>query len=146
MGGGGTGMSDTSALWIYALPLGALMAGYAWRQRHVHARSVSLLEAAREAGLHEPPSLHPKIDTARCIGCGSCVSACPEAPQHQVLGLIHGKAALVSPSECIGHGACRSACPVERDHAGVRHRDAGRRYPAYQSGLPDQRAGALHRR
>jgi thioredoxin reductase len=29
-----------------------------------------------------------------------------------VLGLINGKANLVSPTDCIGHGACRAACPV----------------------------------
>jgi thioredoxin reductase (NADPH) len=28
------------------------------------------------------------------------------------LGIIHGKAELVSPTECIGHGACRASCPV----------------------------------
>jgi thioredoxin reductase/NAD-dependent dihydropyrimidine dehydrogenase PreA subunit len=52
------------------------------------------------------------VDPLKCIGCGSCISACPEQPEHHVLGLIGGKARLVSPTECIGHGACRSACPV----------------------------------
>ena len=28
-----------------------------------------------------------------------------------MLGLIHGKAELLSPTECIGHGACFTACP-----------------------------------
>lgn len=65
-----------------------------------------------EAGLVEPASLHPRIDPNICIGCGACVAACPEQPEHQVLGLIGLKARLVSPSDCIGHGACRTACPV----------------------------------
>ena len=30
-----------------------------------------------------------------------------------MLGIIGGRAELVSPADCIGHGACRSACPVE---------------------------------
>jgi thioredoxin reductase len=30
-----------------------------------------------------------------------------------VLGLLDGRAQLVSPSDCIGHGACKTACPVE---------------------------------
>ena len=65
------------------------------------------------AGLLEPASLHPVIDPARCIGCGSCIKACPEQPEHQVLGLINGRAQLVSPTDCIGHGACKTACPVD---------------------------------
>jgi thioredoxin reductase len=41
------------------------------------------------------------------------VRACPEQPEHHVLGLIEGKAHLISPTECIGHGACKTACPVD---------------------------------
>lgn len=49
----------------------------------------------------------------RCgASAGACVKACPEQPTHTVLGLINGKAQLVSPTDCIGHGACRAACPV----------------------------------
>lgn len=70
-------------------------------------------ERSAAEGLAEPASLHPVIDATRCIGCGSCVKACPEQPEHHVLGLIGNKAHLISPSDCIGHGACRSACPVD---------------------------------
>jgi thioredoxin reductase/NAD-dependent dihydropyrimidine dehydrogenase PreA subunit len=44
------------------------------------------------------------------MGCGSCVSACPE---NNVLGLIRGKAHLIHPTHCIGHGACKQACPMD---------------------------------
>ena len=64
------------------------------------------------AGLGEllPPTLHPVIDPALCIGSGACVQACPE---HQVIGLVQGRARLVNAMSCIGHGACASACPAQ---------------------------------
>ena len=61
----------------------------------------------------EPASLHPLIDQAKCLGCGACVKACPETPHHDVLGLIDGKAVLISPTDCIGHGACKIVCPFD---------------------------------
>lgn len=80
------------------------------RQRNKKSRhNLNQLAQAKAAGLAEPASLHPLIDHARCIGCGSCVEACPEKT---VIGLINGKATLVNPSLCIGHGACRTACPT----------------------------------
>lgn len=70
------------------------------------------LKTATEAGMLEPPTLHPDIDPTICIGCKSCVVACPEQDAHTVLGMIGKKAWLVGPSDCIGHGACKTACPV----------------------------------
>ena len=70
------------------------------------------LRAATEAGMLEPPTLHPDIDPTLCIGCGSCVAACPEQDAHAVLGMIGKKAWLVGPTDCIGHGACKTACPA----------------------------------
>lgn len=99
---------DPIAIAVYALPLALIWFGYAHRKRAVHDRSAALLESARSDGMTEPPSMHPKIDPARCLGCAVCVDACPE---HDVLGLIHGKAVLVQPANCIGHGACKDACP-----------------------------------
>lgn len=98
---------------VYALPLLAIWAIYWLRRRRLDALNSATLAEAREAGLIEPASLHPRIDAARCLGCGACVTACPEQPAHQVLGLIAGRAHLVSPTDCIGHGACKTACPTD---------------------------------
>lgn len=65
--------------------------------------------AARSSGAL-PPSLHPVIDEARCIGSGSCVKVCPEG---DVLAVLDGKAEVVNPTSCIGHGECLRACPVD---------------------------------
>ena len=111
MGSESTGDLLTWAL--YCLPLLLIMAIYLLRQRRIHQRSQRAHHEAVAAGLTEPASLHPVIDPSRCLGCGACVKACPEQPQHEVLGLIGGKAVLVGPTDCIGHGACKTACPFD---------------------------------
>ncbi len=60
-------------------------------------------------GFDDPPSLHPRIDPSLCIGCGSCVEACPE---EDVLRVIDGRARLVNASHCVGHGRCKTVCPT----------------------------------
>ena len=65
---------------------------------------------AEELGFHEPVSLHPVINPDLCIGSGACVTACPE---HDILGVAHGKGITINASRCVGHGACFHACPVQ---------------------------------
>ena len=67
------------------------------------------IKKAKEAGLHEPVSLHPYIDVNSCIQTGACIAACPE---HDILGIRNGKATIINASQCIGHGACFHACPT----------------------------------
>ena len=78
----------------------------AHRKRETEAHA-----AAERAGLvsHGPVGQHPLIRTDACIGCGGCVTACPEG---DVLGLINGKANIIKAHKCIGHGLCAEACPV----------------------------------
>ena len=104
---------DVWSLVIYALPLSGITAYYMLRQRRTHLRHSEILQESVAAGLTEPASLHPVIDPAKCLGCGTCVAACPETSHHDVLGLIDGKAALIGPTDCIGHGACKTACPFD---------------------------------
>src|SRR5215471_15713337 len=94
---------------LYISVFAAIVVIYFSLRRRSEARNIATLEAAAEAGLLEPASLHPEIDPATCLGCGACVRACPEG---KILGLVDGKAQLIEPTQCIGHGACRAACPT----------------------------------
>jgi thioredoxin reductase/NAD-dependent dihydropyrimidine dehydrogenase PreA subunit len=103
-------MIPTAALVpVYALPLALAVFGWARHHARRTARNQMLLSHNRAAGLAEPPSLHPRIDPARCIGCNACVRACPE---HDVLGLVGRTAMLIEPWACVGHGVCMDACPT----------------------------------
>jgi thioredoxin reductase/ferredoxin len=98
---------------VYAVPFAGITAYYMIRQRRVHAKHAKVFDDAVAAGMTEPASLHPLIDASKCLGCGTCIKACPETSHHDVLGLINGKAALIGPTDCIGHGACKTACPFD---------------------------------
>lgn len=102
-------MGEYSYLLVYAAPLALIVGIYALLKRRKSKRAERQLAEAIEAGLTEPLSLHPFIDPAICLGCGSCASACPEG---DVIGIIRGKAAMIEPTHCIGHGACADACPT----------------------------------
>lgn len=95
------------------MPFAVVTVYYVMRQRRVHARHLKVLNDSVAAGMTEPASLHPLIDPSKCLGCGTCVKACPETSHHDVLGLINGKAVLIGPTDCIGHGACKTACPLD---------------------------------
>ena len=97
-------------LGIYAVPLLLVWFLFYRSRRKAEDRHIAAREAAKAAGLTEPASLHPVIDKALCLGCGACVSACPEG---EIIGLIEGKAELIEPTHCIGHGACKAACPFD---------------------------------
>jgi len=96
---------------IVAAPLLLIWLVYNWYKSNQTRTNIAIKNESIEAGLTEPASLHPIINSNICLGCGSCVNACPEA-KHQVLGLIDNKAELLNPSDCIGHGACKTACPA----------------------------------
>ncbi len=49
-----------------------------------------------------------KVDKEKCVGCETCVSACPVT----AISMADGKA-QVKESDCIECGACVGECPAE---------------------------------
>lgn len=100
---------DTILTWLIA---GSVLGFFFLRYWSAHRRSEALMRAAvdRESFFSDgPKAQHPKIQTDSCIGCGACVTVCPEG---DVLALVSGKATIINGHKCIGHGLCAEACPV----------------------------------
>ncbi|HET6169371.1 MAG TPA: NAD(P)-binding domain-containing protein, partial [Terracidiphilus sp.] len=100
---------ETLLTWIIA---GAVLAFFLVRYWRDHKRKEDQAREKAERGpafSEGPMAQHPRIHTDACIGCGACVTACPEG---DVLALIDGKAAIVNAHKCIGHGLCAEECPV----------------------------------
>lgn len=103
-------MSVITSVAAYALPAASIWGLYSLGRIKAMTRATDTLSEMTEAGLVEPPTLHPVIDTDRCIGCKACALACPEG---KILGIVNEKAVLIEPTRCVGHGACAAACPVD---------------------------------
>lgn len=102
----------SSLFLIYIVPTLLIIIMYVLNNKLHERRNLSIKNEEFEAGLTEPASLHPAFDHSRCLGCGSCIMACHEKDKN-VLGLICGKAELISPTNCVGDGACKKACPID---------------------------------
>jgi thioredoxin reductase/Pyruvate/2-oxoacid:ferredoxin oxidoreductase delta subunit len=99
--------------WILLVCLAATLGvGLVLARREELARmadAVAARERAVRAGANEARLQHPVVDLSRCLGCGTCVAACPE---DGVLELVHGQAAVVRSARCVGVAACERECPV----------------------------------
>jgi thioredoxin reductase/NAD-dependent dihydropyrimidine dehydrogenase PreA subunit len=73
-------------------------------------KAIATLEDMAALGEVVPDTMHPVVDTNRCIGSGGCVVACPEK---DVLAVVKGRAVVLNPLACVGHSACIDACPVQ---------------------------------
>ena len=103
---------STDTLIVVAIAVGLIaitVIPYVRSLRHREETNVRRLQASVEAGLDEPPTLHPVVDPEICLGSGACVAACPEG---DILGLVRSRPELLHASRCVGHGQCAAACPV----------------------------------
>ncbi|MEZ6016774.1 MAG: NAD(P)-binding domain-containing protein [Planctomycetota bacterium] len=91
-----------------------VLAGLAWwaraREQSVREKVSAEVAVARERGSDRARLQYPHVDLSRCLGCGLCVSACPE---EGVLEVLLGQARVVHGARCVGHGRCATACPVD---------------------------------
>ncbi|MCK5552176.1 MAG: DUF362 domain-containing protein, partial [Deltaproteobacteria bacterium] len=62
--------------------------------------------SSREGKLKQHSSVAPRVKTARCTGCGTCIGWCP----HGAISILNDKA-RIDPQPCIGCGECLSVCP-----------------------------------
>ena len=100
---------DTLFTWLIA---GSVLGFFLLRYWIAHKRKESQAKATKERGAlfsEGPRAQHPRVSLDACIGCGGCVSVCPEG---DVLALIDGKATIINGHKCIGHGLCAEECPV----------------------------------
>ena len=87
---------------------------------------------ARAEGTHEARLQVPFVDLSRCLGCATCIRACPE---DGVLDLIHGQAAVVHGARCVGHGLCARECPTEAIKVTIAGLEERRDIPALEEDL-----------
>jgi thioredoxin reductase (NADPH) len=99
------------SLLFYAIVLIVVAIPLVFYIARTRERTARMLKSAEKGKLFSegPKAQHPSIDLSNCIGCGSCVRACPEG---DVLAVFSGKAAVINGHKCIGHGLCAEACPV----------------------------------
>jgi len=83
-----------------------------------------------------------EIDESKCDGCGECIPSCHEG----AIGLVGGKARLVSDALCDGLGACLGECPqdairiTEREAADFDERAVALRLERLRPPAPARRA------
>lgn len=89
---------------------------YFLKFRKQQKQHIARRKEAESLGIIKPRAQYPFINTSLCIGCGSCIAACPEG---DVLGIVYGKATIINGLRCVGHGHCEKACPVSGIKVGL---------------------------
>jgi len=109
-------MSDALTWGISLLVVAAIVVPYLVSFRKERKVGRARLDEATRLGTNRAVAQFPFIDAMRCIGCNSCVEACPEG---DVLAVVGGTATVVNGLRCIGHGRCEIACPVGAIEVGL---------------------------
>ena len=110
--------------WPFVLTVaGGLLATFAvvsvWQRsidREKNRLNLTALKDARARGKNKAIAQYPIVQTTLCVGCGTCVEACPE---DNVLGIVNGIAEVINGSRCVGHAKCAEACPMEAITVGL---------------------------
>lgn len=103
-------MSGENLTWVLSVAVVAgIVLPYAISFRKRRNTDRTRKAEAVQLGFDRPTAQFPFVDPMACIGCGSCVEACPE---HDVLGVVGGVATIVNGLRCVGHARCEVACPV----------------------------------
>ena len=110
-------MSESVIIWsVFIIISLTVVTVYFVKVKLRQTRDERRKQEATMLGMDKPLNQYPQIDYYRCIGCGACVSACPEGG---VLGLVQGKATIINGLKCVGHGLCGEACPVNGIKVGL---------------------------
>lgn len=108
---------ESEIIWgLTAVILIVIFLPYFFKFRRKQKEDILRRREAEQLGIGRPMAQFPMIDNASCIGCGSCVDACPEG---DVLGIVFGKAAVINGQRCVGHGYCEQVCPVSALKVGL---------------------------
>lgn len=100
---------DTFIAAILALPVALFFVRRYLRHLKQHEERARRMIEMQHPQPDAPKGMRPHIDAARCIGCGSCTTVCPEG---DVLAMVGGKAVIANLQRCIGHERCAEACPM----------------------------------
>ncbi len=115
---------ESIIIWLsVAVVFAVIFFPYYLKFRKKQKADIERKKEAESIGIGRPRSQYPLVNNADCIGCGSCVEACPEG---DVLGVVFGKAAVINGDRCVGHGYCEQVCPVGALNVGlgdIKHRD-----------------------